>query len=146
MCVRHWAAFDCWVRGCLAGKPGRKGAGVCGGDDLMAVVSSHNKQALTIQRKGDLWTTVTVTACQNWLTGDMNKREEKRRREKKTHGAIQEETGTNFLEKNIAAVLHVWAAITQPAWFAHTVLLVSLWRLARGKVRCLCDPFKRLLA
>lgn len=34
-----------------------------------------------------------------------------------------------------------WAAITQSACFARPVLLVSSWRLARGKIGCLCDPF-----
>lgn len=38
--------------GALAGKPSRKGAGVGGADELMAVVSSQSKQALTVQGKG----------------------------------------------------------------------------------------------
>lgn len=86
--------------------------------------------------------------------GDMNKWEGKERQEEKTCVAIQEETGANFLEKNIAAVLHVCVShLIYSVSSYHSVCLirsyctlVSFWRLARGKIGCLCDPFKRLLA
>ena len=163
MCAQQPEQCSIVGRGGFWLESGAERAGICRADDLMAVVSSQSKQALTVQGKGDLLDHSHCRGVSKPAHGRSEqtaKKQKERQRRKEEEEKLAEQFTAEleiiFFRRKWLQFSRLVCSLSSPSSYHLVSLSVALsiqyihtYCTRSGLMKpsqCLCDPFKKAIS